>query len=149
MYKPEFCCVIISSAWTEEDISPFRVVGAVGEKLGFQANGLPGVIGRAALPTAGVKAVCGVDLHAGLVGPDLQDNAGTVSGEPGGPPQALRGVEDEVVVVSAGVAQLLVAGVDIPGDGFFGGEVKGGPGHGTAHGDGDTVGPHGGVPAGG
>ena len=53
------------------------------------------------------------------------------------------------MVIAAHVAQLLVVGVDVPADGFLGGEIEGTAGHRAGHGGGDAVGSHGGVAAGG
>ena len=126
------------------------MVGAVREELGLQAHRLPGLVDCAPLARHGpIQEIAGVELDAGLLCPHLHHNAGPVAGEPGAPAQPLGGVQDEVVVIAAHVAQLLVIGVYVPAQGLLGGEVEGCARHGPGHGRGDAVRSHGGVAAGG
>lgn len=58
MDEPVLGGIVIPPARAQEDVPPLRVVGAVGEELGLQADRLPGPVGHAAL--AADRAVQGM-----------------------------------------------------------------------------------------
>ena len=149
-YKPVLRRIVVPPPRPQEDVPPLGVVGAVGEELGLQAHGLAGGVASAALaPPAGVQEVGGVELDPRLLRPGLHHDTGPVPGQPGGQPEPLGGVQNEVVVIAAAAAQLGVIRADVPAQGLFGGEVEGGAGGGRAHGGGDAVIADGGVAPGG
>ena len=126
-YKPVLRRIVVPPPRPQEDVPPLGVVGAVGEELGLQAHSLAGGVASAALaPPAGVQEVGGVELDSRLLRPGLHHDAGPVPGQPGGQPEPLGGVQNEVVVIAAAAAQLGVIRADVPAQGLFGGEVEGG-----------------------
>ena len=116
----------ISLSRLEDDRRPFRLVGAVGIVLGFQANGGTLVVDDAFLAAQGaVKEIAGIDLYAWFIGIDFQRDAACGRSQLGCQlcNVAIR-VQHPVVVIAVAVFHLLeLELVNVLSHSFRGGEV--------------------------
>ena len=122
---------VVGLSGTEDRRRPLGLVGRVGILLGLEADAAALQVLDALLAGDGaVEEVAGVDLDAGLVGVDLQVDAGGRAPELDGDLRDVAlGVQDPVVVVAVAVADLLVVGGDVTADSVRGTEVERGVQH--------------------
>ena len=111
---------------TEDHRRPLGFVGGVGIVLGLEADGGALVVHDALLAGDGaVEEVAAVDLDAGLVGEDLEVDAGGGAVKlRGGSVDVAGGIQHPVVVIAVAVADLLVVGGDAVADEVCRAEVE-------------------------
>ena len=99
----------------QEGRRPLRLVGGIRIFLGLQADGSAALINNPAFAGDGaVEEVPRIHLDSGLIGVNLQVDAGRRAKEFGGNNGIVAGaVQHPVMVVAVAVAQLLIIGIDV------------------------------------
>ena len=137
--ETKFRGLAVGFAGVEDGGGEMGMVDGVGIVLGFEAEGVVLFVGDVVFADeSAVEEVGGVELEAGLGGPEFEAARGGGFGDGGGVREAaVLAVEDDVVIVAIGRAGHVEK---IAADGFGGGEVDGGVFDGSDLAGGDQMG---------